>query len=148
MKKGGFVLIEVVMSFFLISLLGTLIIMVYIQTIEKYDNIREERKAYVLVSNIHEQFIANPEKFLNDSIRPDSPHEMRYDENEDGGVGVGFHHYDEFLRVCGRNERFMYRVFLEINYDKNNEVYSLYISEVERKGEIVVSDIRLGKMRA
>ena len=60
MKNKGFVLIEVVMSFFLISLLGTLILLIYMQTISKYDDIREQRKAYILVNNVHQEFLSNP----------------------------------------------------------------------------------------
>lgn len=124
------------MSFFLIALLGTLIIMVYIQTIEKYDSIREERKAYILLNNIHELFIADPDSFYKSVIDVD-----------DTISGIGIHYYDEHLRAVRPQERIVYRVFMYINYDADNELYSLYISEVMKHEKTLIKDVSLGKMR-
>lgn len=134
-KNRGFVLIEVVMAFFLISLLGTMIILVYTQTISRYDDVRALRKTYVLVNNIHEDFMANPEAFYRDSLsgQPTSQ----------GGIM----HFDEFLRSCGANERFVYRVFYHVDVNSDKTSAKLFISEVERKGKGIIKDLDLGKMR-
>ncbi len=143
MKNKGFVLIEVVMSFFLISLLGTLIVLIYIQTISKYDDIREERKAYILVNNVHQEFLSNPKFYLRHVATPDDADGDSIIDYE-GNIG-GVLYYDEYLRACGRGERFIYQVYFNVTHADG--FAKLYIAGVERRGEELITDIDLGKMR-
>lgn len=141
-KNDGFMLIEVVMAFFLITLLGTLIILVYVQTIKKYDAIREERKAHILVDNLHQEFLANPNA-------------KKFSE-----APAGILYFDEHLRVCGANVRYSYRVFYGItdikvvvkeedgvNPEESYIVRNLYISAIRKDETDLISDVRLGKAR-
>lgn len=132
-KNSGFALIEVVMSFFLISLLGTMILLVYSMTISKYDDKRSERKAYILVNNIHQEFLSSPEKFY-------------LVENEIKN-NAGIYYYDEFLRECRLGERFVYKVFYSVLVSSDISYASLYIAHVEYKNKEIIKDVTLGKMR-
>lgn len=124
MSKKGFMLVEVVVSFFLITLVGTLIVLLYMQTIKHYDFKRDQKQAYIIVANIHEEFLASPESFTSDEF-------MLY--------------YDKFLRKCERTDRFTFRV--AVYYDVVDGVASLSIASVEKKEETLLKNINLGKMR-
>lgn len=132
-RNNGFALIEVVMAFFLITLLGTMILLVYSQTISKYDDIRRERKAYILVNNIHQQFLSSPKDFYT----------FKGNVESSGGI----YYYDEYLKEVEYGRAFTYRVFYSVTVDIDSGFASLYLANVEVKGTEVISDLSLGKMR-
>lgn len=123
------------MSFFLISLLGTMILLVYSQTISKYDDKRLERKAYILVNNIHQEFMSNPRSFYYDNT------------NDEITSSAGIKYYDEFLREAYAGDAFMYRVFYSVIVSEDLSYVSLYIANIEAKGKDVITSLSLGKMR-
>ena len=105
-RREGYALIEVVMAFFLISLLATMILLVYNQTISGYNDKRIERKSYILVNNIHQEFLSNPEVYYT---------------NQDTGLvetHAGIFYYDEHLRSC-TFDKFYYRVFYSVDVDND-----------------------------
>lgn len=133
-RREGFALIEVVMAFFLISLLATMILLVYNQTISGYNDKRIERKSYILVNNIHQEFLSNPKAYYT---------------NQEGSVEThaGIIYYDEHLRICTKFDKFYYRVFYSVDVDNDLKQASLFLATVEAKGKDVITDLRLGKMR-
>ena len=134
-RREGYALIEVVMALFLISLLATMMLMVYKQTISGYNDKRIERKSYILVNNIHQEFLSNPKAYYT---------------NQDTGLietHAGIIYYDEHLRICTKFDKFYYRVFYSVDVDNDLKQASLFLATVEAKGRDVITDLRLGKMR-
>jgi prepilin-type N-terminal cleavage/methylation domain-containing protein len=128
--KKGFTLVEIVISIALIAVVSLTVMQIYL-AVERFE-VRKEEEDYarVVVSDIHQSFIASPDGW-----------ETFYDINNSSI------YYDKDWNNVLPTETYAYRVnYLYVNFENGDEIYTLEITSVVSERRTILRNVDLGRM--
>jgi prepilin-type N-terminal cleavage/methylation domain-containing protein len=128
--KKGFTLVEIVISIALIAVVSLTVMQIYL-AVERFE-VRKEEEDYarVVVSDIHQSFIASPDGW-----------ETFYDINNSSI------YYDKDWNNVHPTETYAYRVnYLYVNFENGDEIYTLEITSVVSERRTILRNVDLGRM--
>lgn len=126
--RKGFTLVEIVVSIALIAVVSLTVMQIYL-AVERFE-VRKEEEDYarVVVSDIHQSFIASPDGW-----------ETFYDTNNSSI------YYDKDWNNVLPTETYAYRVNYNYAYD-GVEIYTLEIDSVVSARRTILRNVDLGRM--
>jgi prepilin-type N-terminal cleavage/methylation domain-containing protein len=134
--KKGFTLVEIVISIALIAVVSLTVMQIYL-AVERFE-VRKEEEDYarVIVSNIHQSFIASPNKWQ------EAFHGVDFYETGDLSI-----YYDKDWNIVLPTETYAYRVnYLYVNVENGDEIYTLEITSVVSERRTILRNVDLGRM--
>lgn len=135
--NSGFTLLEVIVSLFLIGLVGLTISSIYTSVIRNETKKNELNEFSSIISNIHELYLSNPENW---QINLYGLYQIEISKSLGEKQSIYFNHNFEIV-----NDKDIYE--LRYDYILQDGIYNLYISSISKRNDVIIKSINLGRWK-